>query len=330
MENSVSESQEPEQSTPKAWFEFRIEDTEGLGVEIEKLTRVLQDLSSAFHAIAVAKLGMPNRRGPRTSEEQTLASIRIVSVSVGSAVIEADPPAVGAQPQLAPLVTGPTVDDVALDLLDEMRRLDARERSRYTRPDVRRHVQRLIKSAGAVGRTAEAIHRPKHPVGNILPGGETRAKLSTRVSPIDVTPVVTQPRTRRLAGHAYMVDVEPGRQRLRLKLPDGRDLTVDASPEIAAQMKGAVDQVVEIESVEEMIGDLVSSRTATRLTVLPSSGDGSDKPPKSIQQLAEEQGMPDQRPDYEALASAVWEREEDLVEFDDYIRQLRGAGLATT
>jgi hypothetical protein len=231
---------------------------------------------------------------------------------------------------LAPFGTGPTVDDVAFDLLDEMRRLNTRERSRYTRPDIRRHVQKLIKSAGEVGRTAEAIHRPQHAVGNILPGGEARAKLSTGVKAIDITPVVTQPRTKRLAGHAYMVDVEPGRQRLRLKLPDGRDLTVDASPEIAAQMRGAVDQVVEIESVEEMIGDVVSSRTATRLTVLQSSGDGSDKPPKSIQQLAQEQGMPEQRPDYLALTSAVWEKEEDLVEFDEYLRQLRDVGLATT
>ena len=325
----MPKSDEPEEGKVRAWFEFRIEDTEGLGVEIEKLTHVLQDLSSAFHAIALAKLGRPSRRGRRASDEQILSSIRILSVSMSSAVIEAGPPAIGAQTRLAPFGPGPTADEVAFDLLEEMRRLDTRERSRYTQPNVRRQVQNLIKSAGEVGRTAEAIHRPRQPIGDILPGGEARAKLSTGVKVIDVTQAVSHPLTRRIAGHAYMVDVEPGRQRLRVKLPDGRDLTLDASAEIAAQMKDAIDQVVEIESIEEMIGDVVSSRTATRLRVLPSSGDGSDKPPKSIQQLAQEQGMPELRPDYGALASAIWESEEDLVEFDEYLRQLRGAGLAS-
>ena len=42
---------------PRPWFEFRVEDTDGLGVEASKLSKLLQDLSSAFYTISSARLG---------------------------------------------------------------------------------------------------------------------------------------------------------------------------------------------------------------------------------------------------------------------------------
>ena len=123
-----------------------------------------------------------------------------------------------------------------------------------------------------------------------------------------------------------MVDVEPGRWRIRVKLPDGRDVTLDATAELANVMKQAVDRVVEIESVEEMVGDVVSARTAVNLHLLPSAGPGSSQPPKSIEELAREQFIPEQRPDYVALATAVWESEEDLADFESHLSQIRGTG----
>ena len=313
-------------SEAKPWFEFRIEETQGRGVDIEKLTRVLQDLTSAFYAIARAKLGKPSRPGPHTTDEQLLASIRILRVTPGSTVIEAEPPTGGLQGQL--IADQPTADDVAYDLLQEMQRLEKKEPSLYTRVDVRRRVQALVKGAGDIGKVAEAVHRPRRPFAQLAAGAEIRARIATTELPEEVEAPPSQPRARRVAGHAYMVDVEPGRWRIRVKLPDGRDLTLDASPELAGVMKQAVDRVVEIDSVEELVGDVVSSRTAVNLQLLPSAGPGSARPPKSIEELAAEQGMPAERPDYEALATAVWESEEDLTDFESHLAQIRQTGAA--
>jgi hypothetical protein len=309
------------------WFEFRIEETEGRGVEIEKLTRVFQDLASAFYSVARARLGKPSRPGPHTPDEQALASIRILRVSPGSTVIEAEPPTGGFQGELAPFGDQPSADDVAHDLLQEMQRIDQGEPSIYRRPDVRRHIQSLIKGAAEIGRVAEAVHRPRRPFTDAQSAGELRVRLRASAVAEDIqTAPIAEPRRRRVAGHAYMVDVEPGRWRIRLKLPDGQDITLDASSELADVMKQAVDRVVEIESIEELVGDVVSSRTAVELHLLPSAGAGSLRPPKLIEELAAEQGMPANRPDYEVLATAVWQSDEDLADFESHLDQIRRAG----
>lgn len=47
--------------------------------------------------------------------------------------------------------------------------------------------------------------------------------------------------------------------------------------------------------------------------------------PDPVEELAKEQGLADARPDYQALATAVWETDEQLAEFQEYLRQVRAA-----
>ena len=309
---------------PRPWFEFRVEDTDGLGVEASKLSKLLQDLSSAFYAISRARLGHESARpGRRTSEEEALAAIRIIRVQPGSTIIEAEPPITGLQGQLE-LDSPTTAEDILFDFALETQRLSGRQKSAFGRPDVRRRVQAVLKDAGEIGRFTEIVIRPR---GSRIPvsleNNELRVRVATEGANEIAAETSRQPRQRRLSGHAYMVDVEPGRTRIRLKLPDGRDLTLEADPELTPSLRGAVDRVVEIEAVEELEGDQVASRTAVNMTLLPSSAFGSDKPPKPIEELAEEQGLTGQRPDYEALASAVWETEEQVAEFTEFLRHVR-------
>lgn len=184
----------------------------------------------------------------------------------------------------------------------------------------------MIRDASEIGHVAEIVHRPLKPMDGVQPGQSITARLEDISRPLEIEEPTTAPRTRRVAGHAYMVDVEPGRWRIRLKLPDGRDITLDASEELAGVMKAAVDQVVEIESVEELVGEEVASRMAVNLQILPSSGPGSTRPPKSIEELAREQGMPGERPNYVALASTVWTNEEEVEEFATYLKHIRRPG----
>ena len=125
-----------------------------------------------------------------------------------------------------------------------------------------------------------------------------------------------------------MVDVEPGRQRLRVKLPDGRDVTLDVQEDLAVSLAAALDRAIEVQVEEEVEGNTPTSRVARDLTILPSSAPQSDQPPRSIAELEREQQLPRERPDYVALASAVWETEAEIAEFERYVREMRRAETA--
>lgn len=115
---------------------------------------------------------------------------------------------------------------------------------------------------------------------------------------------------------------------MRVKLPDGRDVTVDVAEQLLAQVSTALDQVVEVEIEESFEGSVTSGRIARGLSVLPTSGAGNDKPPKSVHELALEQNISDVQPDYRSIASTIWEDEEDIVALQNQLDAMRVA--ATT
>jgi hypothetical protein len=309
-----------EQTGP--WFKFTIQDTDEPGVEIPKLTRLLSNLSSAFYVIARVKIGSAGPRpGRRTLVEDTLAAFRLMRVAPGSATIELAPPAAESPPRL-PSFEEPTADDVVFDFYQEVESVDAGEPPSAGRWEIRRHVVAVIEEAGGIGSRAEIVYRPRAPRPGFPAVAVLRKTFRTRDLP-EVAPPERSSRKRRLSGHAYMVDVEPGRQRLRVKLADGRDITMEADDELVARMGSALDRVVEIEMEEEYEGDTIARRVARAMAVLPSSGPGSDVPPKSIEELESEQHMPAKRPDYASLASAVWESEKELAEFQAHLQEIR-------
>jgi hypothetical protein len=55
---------------------------------------------------------------------------------------------------------------------------------------------------------------------------------------------------------------------------------------------------------------------ALRLKIIP--------PPKSVEQLAREQGVPSVPVDYSAIVSEIWPTEADVRAFDRHIRSIRG------
>lgn len=308
------------------WFVFTIRETDGNGVEVPKLAKLLEDLSSAFYAIARAKIGAAGPRpGRRSIAEETLAGVRLVRISPGSATIELEPPPAVSQAQL-PILDEPTADDVALDFYEEIRNLEVGKPVATGRWDIHRRVRLVVEDAAEIGLRAEIAYRPlvrkpTFPTETVL-----RAIIQTRNIPTE-RPPERSTRRRRLSGHAYMVDVEPGRQRLRVKLPDGRDVTLEAEEELIARIRDALDRVVEIEVEEELEGEVTTRRTVHAVEVLPSSAPGSDKPPKSVEELEREQNLPKERPDYAALASQIWQTEAEVTEFEGHLREMRPAEL---
>ena len=119
-----------------------------------------------------------------------------------------------------------------------------------------------------------------------------------------------------------MVDVEPGRERIRIKMPDGRDITLSVDESVFSAMGQALDKLVDIEVEEEFDGATPIQRVIRDLALVPPPEES--PPPKSIEELEREQRIP-KRPDYVALASGVWRTKEELDEFERYLRELRRA-----
>ncbi len=313
------------QQDSEPWFKFVVRDVDVGGVEIPRLTRLLEHLSSALYAIARAKMGAASRRpGRRAIVEEMLADFRLVRVEPGSTTIELAPPRSAAQTKL-PLFDEPTAEDVAYDFYAEFESIRKRRPSAPERLEIRRHVRTVIEDAGEIGAEAEIVYRPHMR----RPGFPSTPVLRTRVPTRDlpeIQPPARTVRARRVVGHTYMVDVEPGRERLRVKLPDGRDVTMEVGAEVALRMEEALNRDVEIEVEEELEGETPARRTAHYMDVIPPSEPPSDRPLKSIEELEREQKLPAERPDYLALASAVWRTEKQLAEFGDYLREVRRAG----
>lgn len=304
------------------WLILKITETDGEGVEVSKLARLLERVSAAFYAIARTKVGPPQagRRGPRTTAEDALAGVRLVRVSPGSTTIEFAPPAASLQIGLpeADLVTP---DGLVSDFLDEIDQIEAGQDVRPDGWEFRRRVQEVVEQAGQIGARGELLYQPL----STADGGKVRTlHFRTREIPPSAPPQRSS-RSRRLVGHAFMVDVEPGRQRIRLKMSDGRDVTLEVDENLLTSIPGALDRVVELQVDEQVEGSVTTSRTVRSLSVLPSSAPGSDRPPKSIAQLAEEQELPSERPDYVAIASTVWVTEEDIRKFDEHVASMRTA-----
>ncbi len=306
------------------WFVFTIRDADVGGVEIPKLTRLLSNLSSALYVIARAKMGKAGRKpGRRGLAEDALAGARLVRVEPGSTAVELAPPPGDDSPRL-PGFDEPLPDDIVFAFYDDVERIYRGDPPEDERWDIRNHVRAVIEDAGEIGSQAEITYRPR--VERLRPHGRAllRRRFPTRQLPEEPESVSRASWTRVVSGHAYMVDIEPGRERLRVKLPDGRDMTVEVDAALASKMANALDRVVELHVEEEAEGDTPTKRIVHDLSVTDSETE-SDQPSKSIHELAAEQVLPVERPDYVALASAVWRTKPQLAEFEEHLRQIRHA-----
>lgn len=311
----------PEDADRPDWFTIKIDEVDAEGVEIPKLTKLLQDLSSAFYALAREKKGDRGPRpGRRAVAEEALAALRLVRVVPGSLLIQLAPPSLGDELPLFPDEL--MAEDIVVEFYRELQSIESGDPPEENRGYIRRSVDTVLRDAGELGPRIELRLNPRVPRPGIPVDAVFQRTFKTRDVPA-VEPASTRIQRRTLSGHAYMVDVEPGRQRLRLKLPDGRDLTMDVTSELASDASAALDRAVELTVEEELEDGSATKRTVLGLAVLPSSGAGSDQPPRTIGDLEEEQGLAGERPDYAALASEVWPDEDALEGFLEKLREMR-------
>ena len=131
-------------------------------------------------------------------------------------------------------------------------------------------------------------------------------------------------RQRIMFGQVFMADVEAGRQRVRVKLADDSDITMSLEKEMINAMPDVLGQLAELSVSEAWVGDTVVERVVGEVRLLAAGEQGIDVPPKSINELALEQGLflrP--RPDYFEILSHLWESEEEAEAFREEIRRGR-------
>lgn len=296
------------------WLRLVISEVEPGGVDGRVLARLLQDLSDAMLAAARERLGIPIRRsGPPSAAERRLAAIRVEWVMPGSLDFGFNEP--------APVLEYQTTFDreVTSDLIAQQFLIDVQS-ARSDRAPIwadddsatvssrRSAVARVLRAARSIGDFAEFSHRRES-------GEIERVSVDLRGPERRQAPVESE-REVAVYGHAYMVDVELGRQRLRVKLPSGRDSTMDLDPDLRSEATSLLDQPVKA-IVKETVRDGSTVRRVVRSVELVELRErGPELPPKDLATLAREQGLLFRPvPDYVARASAVWPTERDVDEF---------------
>lgn len=304
------------------WLVVRISEVDGDGVDSRALSRVLMELSNAMFASARFALGdRRQRKGPPTSAESGLASLKITSVTKGSIVLQyGRPPGVPPAPPglagLEQLQVDP--DQVGALVIDAIVASGAGSAIEPGTEFLRRSTRRFLEAAAKVG--DECVLELK-----TASLGALRAQVSLR-SLARNGQVQTQEREVMLFGHVYMADVEMGRQRLRVRLPNDSDATIEIIPELRDLLLELLDKPVLLRVVERLNKGFIVGRRITAAEVLPRDLSGPEKPPHSLTELAAAQGLLHYPvPDYSVLASAVWPTSEDAAKAISLSESLRKA-----
>lgn len=305
-------------SESDAWLSFRISNLSEKNADARALANLLTSVADAVRTAARVRLGLPEKRAGRlSSAERHLAAIRVVAVHPGSVVVELEePPPVAIEQGLLFDPSRLTADLVISDLMNEFASLRKPPVAGVTSLPVRRAAIRLARRASAIGGTATMSHR--------VPG-EAPTDVTMDVSePFDEDEPARSEHTLTLFGHAYMLDVEQGRERIRVKLPSQLDVTMSLGEGFERHPEEILDQPVQVTVLETREGTQVVDRKVLDIQRLDLGDNGPERPPRSIRELAEERGLiPGRPPPYAALARNVWPEESDFEELQVYLRSVR-------
>lgn len=299
------------------WFEYRIEGAQlDAGVDARALADTISALVAAARTEAAMRLGLPDSRGPMKAVERSLAALKITGIKPGSVVLEFAPPTSGPIQLTMQGVTF-SADDVLQDLMKDLRLASETGTASLTSVRKRRAIERLLRSSGRLGTRVQAsFHAGTHPDVVELPV-ETVAREVARD---------TVSRSRSLFGHVYMVDVELGKRRLRVKLPDETDVTMDVDDEAAERAADSLDRIAEVRVLEQLDGDQVVQRLVVDVRVVDAPASAPLRAPISLLELARRQGVLLRgKPDYQLLATALLPTEADAVEFHERVAIARSA-----
>ena len=138
----------------------------------------------------------------------------------------------------------------------------------------------------------------------------------------------TRPTVRQQVMFGQVLAAEPadGRQRVRVQVGAGPDVTMSVEGALVDRMRDLLGQHVELCVSETLVDDSVVDRVVDEVRRLNPGECGVDVPPRSIDALACEQGLHLRPPpDYPSILSGLWESEAEAEAFREEIRSGRAA-----
>ena len=309
-----------EDNAERPWLLFHIAGENPQGVDARDLAQLLHDMAGAARAIAREKLSLRQRPGRMSAMERSLAAFRVVSVSPGSLDITlAEPPPVDAKQAAMRVEDEVTPEAVARELIQELEAASTNIAPLLHSDGRRVAAERVVRSAARMGDFVEIVHYP-------VDGKEFRSSFVLLSDSAGMREPPRESHRRIMFGQVFMADVEAGRQRVRVKLPRGSDLTMAIDDALTDTMPTVLGELTELSVSETIVGTTVVDRIVDDIRLLPAEERGIERPEKSIHELAMEQGLLLRAPpDYFSILSSLWDTEEEAEAFRDDIRRGRSA-----
>lgn len=126
-----------------------------------------------------------------------------------------------------------------------------------------------------------------------------------------------------LFGRLTPVEAEPGHA--RVTIGDGSSMLLSVRDDLASHLAGLLGEQVEVRVREPQPGAATVYAAIEDVRLLEPGERGPDVPPRSVNELAVEQGIDLLTPpDYSSILSGLWETEEEAQAFRREIRESRG------
>ena len=277
------------------------------GVTAGELAALLQSLSQAFNAAARALAGdgaLETRRGRLPEDLAKVARFRIERIERGALVVEASPP-------LEASFAGDEFidsDRVARLVIEKIAEVASSPRqTSASLGNIQRSARRVANFARRKRSQLTIQHNPT--TSNLEPW--SRTIIHQDEPPARLVEESALVESEIVNGRVFMVDIEPGRSRLRVVSSDGRHVTAMIDDRLRLEAASALNKLAVVTLSVIHTGLNVGSRQVQSILVIDDSLEQMPAP----EALAHKQSIPDDPPDYAALAEEIWPTDEDAAAF---------------
>lgn len=302
-----------QENKESAWAEYVIEGTAGDGVSARDLAALLENLTVAARHVAADLLGQSVTTGPLKSQDRALSDIRVKEINKGSVRILLAPPRDfgGVQLQLLGGDDRPvTADEVVRTLQQSLSAFNPDDAA--LSPGRRTAMADVIRASMRLGSDAHMT----------TSNGRQRTRMNIPLMTQSSSSVEKQSRI--AYGLAFMVDIEPGSSRMRIRTYDHQSIRLDVPASLRKRLDEVIGKPVEVRFDEYMRTTSLPRRVVRGLRILSEAEYGrAPVPPRWLRLAAEMEISLDSPPLEPKVDESRFESQEECEEFLDFLASLR-------
>ncbi len=299
------------------WAEFVVDGGAKDGIDASALASLLSSLARAARCVAADLLHRPVSAGRIGNQERDIAKILVSGISNSSVHIQLSAPKLGSGVQLE--LEGGDLNSVTADEVMETLQSDLASTSPVPGMSKERRaaVADVLHNSRRLGNELRMTSKQSRAKGHSF----TTVQLSNRV---DKGKQANSSGV--LFGVTYMVDVEPGKARLRLRTFEGESFRCDVPSALIRRLPPIVGKPIEVRFEQKAASRGVPRNVARSLRLLDESEVGAYPVPKRWRQLAAQHRIDfDCIPEETDLIRACFESEDEMDQFREFLQQMRQA-----